>query len=75
MLTAGRVEALVNYLQVVGVEVSDVGCVRAEVPTNCWLALARSTGLNRCSVRGVDRGLIVSHKPYTQSGFTGLTLA
>jgi hypothetical protein len=77
MLTVWRVEALVNYFQVIVVEVSDVGCVvaRTEVLAYCWLALARSARLNRCSVRGVDLGLIVSNKPYVQSGFTGLTLA
>ncbi|WP_207232490.1 hypothetical protein [Micromonospora kangleipakensis] len=65
-----------NYFQVVAVEVSDVGCVvvRAEVRAYRWLALARSARLNRCSVRGVDLGLIVSNKPYIQSGFTGLAL-
>ena len=76
MLTAWRVEALVNYFQMVAVEVSDVGCViaRAEVRSYRWLAIARSARLNRCSVRGVDLALVVSHKPYIRSAFTGLTL-
>ena len=70
MLTAWRVEALVNYFQVVAVEIGNVGCVvaRAEVRAYRWLALARSAGLNPCSVRGVDLGLVVSNKPYIQSG-------
>src|ERR1700683_3118144 len=77
MLTAWRVEALVNYFQMVAVEVCDVGCViaRSEIHSYRRLALARSASLNRCSVRGVDLGLIVSNKPYVESGFTRLTLA
>jgi hypothetical protein len=77
MLTARRVEALVNYFQVVAVEVSDVGCVvaRSEVGAYRWRSLAHSARLNRCSVRGVDLSFIVSNKPYIQSGFTGLALA
>ena len=62
MPTAWRIEPLVDYFQVVVVEVSDVGCVvaRAEVRAYRWLAFARSARLNRCSIRGVDLGLIVS---------------
>jgi hypothetical protein len=76
-LTAWRVEAFVNYFQVVVVEVSDVRCVvaRAEIRAYRWLALARSARVNRSSVRGVDLGLVISDKPHVQSGFTGLALA
>ena len=64
-MTAWRVEALVNYLQVVVVEVSEVGCVvaRAEVRAYRWYALTRSARLNRCSVRIVDLGLVVCNEP------------
>ena len=77
VLAAWRVEALVNYFQVVAVEVSDVGCVvaRAEVLAYRWRALARPARLNRRSVCSVDLGLIVSNEPYIQAGFTRLALA
>ncbi len=77
MLTAWRVEALVNYLQVIAVEVTDVGCViaRAEIRSNRRFALGRPARLNRRRIRGVDFGLIVSNEPDIQSGLTGLAAA
>jgi len=77
MLRAWRVEALMNYLDVVAVEVSNVGCVvaRAEVRPDPWLALTRPARLKRHRVGSVDLGLIVGNKPHIQSGFTRLALA
>jgi hypothetical protein len=76
MLAAWRVEALVNYFEVVAVEVADVGCVvaRAEVRSYRWLALARAARLDRCGVGGGDLGLVVRNKTDIQSSFTGLAL-
>src|ERR1700722_17203534 len=57
-------ETLVNYFEVVAVEVSDVGCVltRAELRAYRCLALACSACLNRCSERVADLVLMVSNE-------------
>lgn len=77
VLTAWRVEVLVDDFQVIVIKIAHIGCVvaRSEVAAYSWLAFARATRFYRGGVHGIDLSLIVSDKPHIQSGLTELALS
>src|SRR5262249_14390882 len=69
--------ALVNYLQVVAVEVADVSRVvaRPEVGPRFWSAFALSACFDGGSIGGVDLGVVIGDDPEIEAGLTRLALA
>lgn len=66
-----------NYLQVVAVEVADVGRVvaRPEVGPRFRLAFALSARFDGGSIGGVDLGVVIGDNPEIQAGLARLPLA
>lgn len=76
-LAAWWVEGLMNYFQVVAVEVADVGRVVAgpEIGPRFRLAFARSARFDGGSIDGVDLGVVIGDNPEIKAGLARLPLA